>query len=60
MIPPRHELTEQFVNHLMECYDLNDLIQIVYEHLTEGYDAMTEPELINEVRAFAPHLLDSE
>jgi hypothetical protein len=54
---PRTELTEQFVNYLMECYDLNDLIQIVYEHLAEGYDAMTEAELMGEVREFAPHLL---
>jgi hypothetical protein len=58
MMIKREELTGQFVTHQINGLDLDDLIQIVYEHLIEGYENMTESELLGEIREFAPHLLD--
>jgi hypothetical protein len=57
---PRHELTEQFVEHMIDGLDVNDLARIVSAYMTADCDEMTEGDLFAQIREIAPHLLDSE
>ena len=57
---PRNELTEQFVEHLVEGFDVKDLVRIVSDYLTENCNEMSESDLLAQIREVAPHLLDSD
>lgn len=56
----RHDLTIALVNHIYDGMSLDDVHEFVCEHLYSSYSDHTDEELLDEVREYAPHLIDEE
>jgi len=54
----REQLIEAYAEHIIDGMDHKDLWAFVYEALTERLEDYTQEDLEEEVREFAPHILE--
>jgi hypothetical protein len=54
------KIRSDFANDLVDGMDLDALMNFAYEKILENLEDMHEVELIEQVKEFAPHLLDDE
>jgi hypothetical protein len=58
-IDERYTLEENYVTYLVDCMDMDTLIQFAYENIKENLYVISDSELIEHIEEYAPHLLDS-
>ena len=58
-IDERYTLEENYATHIVDCMDMDALIQFAYENIKENLHTMSDSGLIEHIEAYAPHLLDS-
>jgi hypothetical protein len=54
----RDQLVEDYASDLVEGMDLDGLIQFAYDVIVEGMGDMSVNEILEQVEANAPHLLE--
>lgn len=54
----RNDLTEQYIDKYLEGLSTRDMIRILGEQFREHLDQYTDQELLNEIDAYFPHLLE--
>jgi hypothetical protein len=54
------KIRSDFANDLVDGMDLDALMTFAYEKILENLEDMHEVELIEQVKEFAPYLLDDE
>ena len=58
-IDERYTLVENYATHIVDCMDMDALIQFAYENIKETLYAMSDSELIENIEYHTPHFLDS-
>ena len=56
----RRQLSYELAEHSYEAMDLMDVHEYVVGHMVKAYDTLTDEELIEEAREYAPDLIDEE
>jgi regulator of RNase E activity RraB len=49
----------EFTQHMIDALDLDSLIVIAFDALRENYKTYSPEELENEIREYAPHLIEN-
>jgi hypothetical protein len=55
----RKELQEQLVQQMLDGMDLKTVMCLCYDYMNDGYDKYSDKELMEEVQAYYPELLES-
>lgn len=58
--PCDQQLAADFAHHMAEGMDAETLFMFAVETLREKYSQMTQKELMDMVREYAPHMVDSD
>ena len=53
-------LASDFAHHMAEGMDIETLFVFAVETLREKYSALTQKELLDMVREYAPHMVDED
>lgn len=53
-------LREQFANDIVDGMDLDALMNFAFEKILENLEDMPDGELMEQVKEFAPYLIDNE
>ena len=56
----RNELQDKLAGAVVECMDLDTLIEYACDRLSEHYSTLSDDELMTEVEEFAPFLIEEE
>jgi hypothetical protein len=56
----REELTQAYIDRVIDNMNTKDLVRIVWEQLEENLALYTEEELITEVSDYYPELLEED
>jgi RNase P/RNase MRP subunit POP5 len=56
----RDELTQAYIDRVIDNMNTKDLVRIVWEQLEENLGSYTDEELISEVSDYYPELLEED
>jgi hypothetical protein len=56
----RAQLESELASHMVDGMDMDTMVEIVFEVLTESYAKLTDVELNETVQEYASYLLDEE
>jgi RNase P/RNase MRP subunit POP5 len=56
----REELTQAYIDRVIDNMNTKDLVRIVWEQLEENLGSYTDEELISEVSDYYPELLEED
>ena len=54
----RDALQDNMINQILDDMDINTMMAILYDNMSESYDKYSVDELIAEVEEYYPHLLE--
>ena len=55
-----NSLLETYTIHCMDSMDMEDMMDFVYQGLLLRFEKMSKIGMLEEIRDFAPHLLEEE
>ena len=55
----RDQLQDNMINQILDDMDIKTMMAILYDNMSESYDKYSDSELMEEVKEYYPHLLES-
>ena len=55
----RSELQDTMIQQILDDMDIKTMMAILYDNMSESYDKYSDSELLEEVKEYYPHLLES-
>ena len=55
----RDKLQDDMINRILDDMDIKTMMAILYDNMSESYDKYSDSELMEEVKEYYPHLLES-
>ena len=55
----RDALQDNMINQILDDMDIKTMMAILYDNMSESYDKYSDSELMEEVKEYYPHLLES-
>ena len=55
----RSELQDNMIQQILDDMDIKTMMAILYDNMSESYDKYSDSELMEEVKEYYPHLLES-
>ena len=55
-----NSLLETYANHCLDSMDIGDMMDYVYQGMLVRFEDMHRDEMLDEIKEFAPHLLEEE
>ena len=55
----RDQLQDAMINQILDDMDIKTMMAILYDNMSESYDKYSDSELMEEVKEYYPHLLES-
>ena len=55
----RSELQDNMIQQIRDDMDIKTMMAILYDNMSESYDKYSDSELMEEVKEYYPHLLES-
>ena len=55
----RDELQDAMINQILDDMDIKTMMAILYDSMSEDYDKYSDKEILEEVKEYYPHLLES-
>jgi len=56
----RDELQSKLIHQMLDDMDLNTMMSVLYDYMSESYDKYSEEELTEEVNEYYPELLTTQ
>ena len=55
----RDQLQDSMIQQILDDMDIKTMMAILYDNMSESYDKYSDSELMEEVKEYYPHLLES-
>ena len=55
----RSELQDTMIQQILDDMDIKTMMAILYDSMNEDYDKYSDEEILEEVKEYYPHLLES-
>ena len=55
----RDKLQDNLINQILDDMDIKTMMAILYDSMSEDYDKYSDKEILEEVKEYYPHLLES-
>jgi len=55
----RSELQDNMIQQILDDMDIKTMMAMLYDMMDESYDKYSDSELMEEVKEYYPHLLES-
>ena len=55
----RSELQDNMIQQILDDMDIKTMMAILYDSMSEDYDKYSDKEILEEVKEYYPHLLES-
>ena len=55
----RSELQDTMIQQILDDMDIKTMMSILYDSMNEDYDKYSDEEILEEVKEYYPHLLES-
>ena len=55
----RDQLQDNMIQQILDDMDIKTMMAILYDSMSEDYDKYSDKEILEEVKEYYPHLLES-